>query len=247
MQQFFMADEVHVAVVLARLARHEELLSKSELFLKTTELLQPLGFTRIRCLALGSPTDEFQALYQLAYLKQIASKFAIDHVSLYDPVFSDNDRSLFESLHYAVEEPECSETPVVATTLYYMPHAPRDVTNKFVGEIEPQWILGNDLRVTVGTLSKVKFLDEYPILAHLVKKAELKDPLVVSDDGFVPVRRRRKNKLVYVEPELEYDFLLLFFSDVEIERIESADAPWKDSFSDLALNRIIHKSAKNDS
>lgn len=240
-------------VIRSRLSRHETTVAASSLFTQSLELLPALKFTKIRCLALGSPTDEFQALYQLAYLRQIAQHLSIEDISVWDPVFSENDRELFEVFNYKVEESECSDRSVVDTTLYYMPHAPRSFVDLFVGDIEPQWILGNDLTVTIGTLSKAKFLAQYPTLALLVKIAEdqamntkdcaTDEASAAKNEGdeFVVVRRKR-NRKAFVEPVLEYNFDLVYFNNVQIDRLLVVDdAPWKDSFSDMALNNIMRK------
>lgn len=141
-----------------------------------------------------------------------------------------------------------------------MPHAPRSVTNQLLLDEKPQWILGNDVRVTMGTLSKLKFLLEYSPLAklvHMAEKAEAdkkletnktgEDPSKTQDE-FTVVRRRKKRpgKTVYVEPELDYHLVEVYFDRITITRIESpSSAAWASSFSDLALNEI-HKSSDVD-
>lgn len=235
-----------------RLQRHEETISASGLFHASVSALENLPFSRIHCLALGSPTLEFQALFQLAYLTLLANKFGIaaDKIDLYDPVFDENDKHLLETvLRYRIADVLPGENS--KTTLYYMPHAPRSVTDMFIASIEPRWILGNDVTVTMGTLGKARFLAEYPTLATLVHLAETlsKEPEGQNEkpelDGFqVAGRRRRGNrKNVYVEPKCEYDLASMYFGRVTVERFVSpGNAPWKDSFSDLALNTIFTKS-----
>lgn len=244
-----------------RLQRHEETVSKSSLLELTVSTLENVSFSRIHCLALGSPTLEFQALYQLAYLRLLAEKFGVsaEKINVYDPVFDQNDLHLLESvLGYRVADVLSEED--TEATLYYMPHAPRSVTETFISRIKPRWILGNDVTVTMGTLGKARFLAEYPTLATLVHLAETEEKETEttqekvepkrateakeSSDGFQVAsgRRRGKRKNVYVEPKCDYDLALMYFARITVQRLPSSgNAPWKDSFSDLALNTIFAK------
>lgn len=246
------ADRSHA--LKEKLQKHETAIAASPFYTRTVSVLRPLNFTHIRCLALGSPTQEFQALYQLAYLKLLVVEFDIPeaHISLYDPAFSPADILFLTSeLQYLVESPE-QYTPsleIANKTLHYMPHAPRSLTELILCQQKPCWFLANDFSVTMGTLTKARFLEEYPTLATLVhlfeKKRKDSPELTDTSDGFAPVvlrrRRNRPRKNVYVEPELEYNHDT-YFCDVTIERLETDfDAVWKDSFSDLALNVIVPK------
>lgn len=271
-------------VVQKRLASHMEAISATEFFTCSVKLLRDVPFKRIRCLALGSPTQEFQALYQLAYLKLVAKEFSVDpsHVSLYDPVFSAEDIELLTELeHYVVTESdedndlepetegatkaegkEDQDGTIDAETLYYMPHAPRSVTNRMLETFKLRWILGNDVCVTMGSLGKVKFFNEYPTLAKAVHLAEKNHPQQdktqqnseqnndKSQEFTVVTRRRRgrPRKNQYVEPDIDYDLLEVYFDHVTVTRIPSpAAAPWNDSFSDLALNYIGSRARGDES
>lgn len=225
-------DEPLLAAVRARLEGHREAIAKTDFYTRSLELLEDVPFKSIRCLALGSPAHEFQALYQLAFLQLVASHFSIKKITVYDPIFSETDKVLFKVLNLDVDASEAADPH----TLYYMPHAPRSVTEKLILSVQPRWVLGNDFAVTMGTMTKAKFLAAYPHLAKLVHMAEPPQP---KSDGFSTVsRRRRPKKNVYVEPELDYDFPV-YFTGISIERIDSGhNERWKDSFSDMALNVI---------
>lgn len=220
----------------AKVTAHQKTVAASHVLSQTLSALPNAGLTTIRCLALGSPALEHQALYQLAFLVELASALKIPHKSiyLYDPCFTEVDQQLFLSLEMQVAETHTSDSE---GTLYYMPHAPRTVTESLITTHEPKWLLGNDLTVTMGTLSKTVFFTEFPALAHLV---HLTSDSPKAPDDFVPVqRRRRAKKLVYVEPQLDYDISKYYFDKVTVTRIASpGDAPWKAAFSDLALNVI---------
>ncbi|KAF3986912.1 hypothetical protein FT663_04679 [Candidozyma haemuli var. vulneris] len=243
-----MADPI--TSTLSRLQGRINTIKDSSILNETYNLLEPLSFKKIRCLALGSPTTEFQALYQLALLQSVAKKFKVSSISCYDPAFLPEDTQLLEKLEFTVDSEEISDPSSVAETLYYMPHAPRSFTETFIKDIQPKWILGNDLNVTAGTLTKAKFLEQLPTLAtiqYLIGDGEDVKP---KDDGFsvVSSRRKKKNsKLVYKEPVLEYPVGEMYFSKVEISRIKSdSNQPWKDSFSDMALNVIVAKNGKKE-
>lgn len=229
-------DRVVLENTRTKLQAHKDALATTTLWKETLRHLAEAEFATIRCLALGLPTLEFQALYQLAFLELLVEKYGVN-VSLYDPAFTDADSTLLAELGHTVT----AEFAPAGPTLYYMPHAPRSVTEALIRELEPTYILGNDITVTMGSLGKQKFLEQYPHLAKLVHMAEQKT-CVRADDGFQRVsRRRRRPKNVYVEPELDYDFAV-YFDDVRIVRIDAGSSDrWKDSFSDMALNVIVKR------
>lgn len=241
--------------VLSKLEDRVERLQKSTLTKHVLELLDPINFTHVRCLALGSPATEFQALYQLALLKIVVENCHIDpkNVSFYDPAFTDGDIDLLRSLNFTVNE--LYDPLPLHCILYYMPHAPRLLANVLIEQNCPQWILGNDLLVTPGALPRSKFLAQYPSLARAVKIAEdltknEKNEADKGDNGSFTVARRtrRPKKGVYVEPILDYDLDKAPFAKVTIARISSeVDASWGNSFSDLALNRLLPKHLADDS
>ncbi|PVH23217.1 hypothetical protein CXQ85_002946 [Candidozyma haemuli] len=192
---------------------------------------------------IGQSTADLNDFFQ-------TKKFKVSSISCYDPAFLPEDTQLLEKLEFTVDSEEISDPSSVAETLYYMPHAPRSFTETFIKDIQPKWILGNDLNVTAGTLTKAKFLEQLPTLAtiqYLIGDGEDVKP---KDDGFsvVSSRRKKKNsKLVYKEPVLEYPVGEMYFSKVEISRIKSdSNQPWKDSFSDMALNVIVAKNGKKE-
>lgn len=241
--------------VLSKLQDRVERLQKSSLAKHVLNLLKPIKFTHVRCLALGSPTTEFQALYQLALLKIVVENCHIDpeNVSCYDPAFTDGDNEILSSLNFTVNE-HYDPLPLHCI-LYYMPHAPRLLADVLMEQNCPQWILGNDLLVTPGSLPRSKFLAQYPSLARGVKiaedldKDEKRDANNDANSSFTVARRsRRPRKGVYVEPILDYDLDKAPFTKVTIARISSdVEASWGNSFSDLALNSLLLKPLADDS
>lgn len=226
-----------------RLQDRKTQLKDSVVFKKCLEFLKPHGFSRIRCLALGSPVNEFQALYQLAFLELLAEEHEIKLVSCYDPVFTEEDVSLLKELKFEVSEQEDASEG----TLYFMPHAPRTFMDEFIRDVKPNLILGNDITVTIGTLSSSAYLEQLPTLATLSHLAE--KPELANDDGFAPVtsKKKRNKKYVYEPPKLEYPVDLAYFDSIAIHRLpRENDPPYRDSFSDLALSVISSKNELPD-
>ncbi|KAF5392957.1 hypothetical protein D9757_001274 [Collybiopsis confluens] len=79
----------------------------------------------VRCLGLGSPESSDNARAQLAFLLRICKNFGIksSSIAVYDPVFTEKDKSLFQELGIRVlSETESDGDPVEAPTLFFMPH-----------------------------------------------------------------------------------------------------------------------------
>lgn len=90
----------------------------------------------IRCLALGSPTDSLNAMFQLALLNLIVDKLGIarERVTMWDPVFQSMDKDLFEKLGYCIKEEEDESLFEDSNNviLYYMIHSPPFLTEKIL-------------------------------------------------------------------------------------------------------------------
>lgn len=221
--------------LISRLVKlHSELL-ESTILNETLSLIKQYGFTRIRCLALGSPSESKNAMYQLAYLKEVVDVLAIDDVSLYDPVFNPVDKELFRTMNYAVEE---LYTPTdQLKTLYFLPHAPLELTEVLLNQDNPLFLLANDLVSHTDRLTKMKLHQTYKTISLLVHLQH--DVAVVSD--FIPVSKKKRNKkIVYQQPEIVYDLLESYFEKIKISRFQ-VDG-WDNSFSDLAFHVITRKS-----
>lgn len=226
-----------------KLLQYKECLQDSSFYKLIHGSLAHAPFKHVRCLALGSPTDEFQALYQLALLHLLIEDYKIspENVSFHDPAFTQDDVEYLSHAHGYLVEKSCDWDS--GATLYYMPHSPRSLTEEVMNDKNVCWILGNDLTVTMGTLSAVKFLQECPTLATAVHINEKDQPRKAPEDGFTPVikkkRKGRANKMVYVETELNYKEDSVYFEKVIITPLKCPkDSPWRLSFSDLAFNEL---------
>ncbi|KAF7338431.1 Translation machinery-associated protein 20 [Mycena venus] len=87
----------------------------------TVHDLPPL---QILCLGLGSPSSSPNSRAQLAFLLEICKATGIGHtkVSIYDPVFSEEDVALFEELGFWVLSENQSRHLLDAPTILWMPH-----------------------------------------------------------------------------------------------------------------------------
>lgn len=114
-------QEVQKSLVLSGALVEEKLGSEDGSSSQQITTSQSCLITGLRCLALGSPTESPIAMYQLALLQLILEllKLPAEAVSMYDPVFSDADLSLFGELGYRVSEtyPITSELDQISNQL----------------------------------------------------------------------------------------------------------------------------------
>lgn len=191
-------------------------------------------FTCIRCLALGSPTQSSDSRYQYALLLELIDWLGVTNVSIYDPVFTEDDKQLFGS--FSIEE--TFDLPQDQNVLFYIPHLPLEVMEQVVNNEQPVYFLGNDVIVHTDRLTKRKLAELYPSMAVMVQYSSNDSKL---DDGFTKVAKTRK---LYKEPEVTYNFDSVYFKKVEIVRHQNnfnKSDPWGNSFSDLALHRLVTK------
>ncbi|KAG5418656.1 hypothetical protein I9W82_004184 [Candida metapsilosis] len=211
-----------------KVEENRKVIQKSKFFNELKESID-VPFERIRCLALGSPSQSSDARYQYALLLELIDWLKISDVSIYDPVFTEEDKELLKE--YRVEEEY--NLPQDEHTLFYIPHLPLEVMETVVNTEKPVYFLGNDAIAHTDRLTKKKLAEMYPSMAIMVKLqgSEL-------DDGFTKVKSRKKFK----EPEIVYNFESVYFSKVEIVRYKhnfDKNDPWGNSFSDLALHKLV--------
>ena len=232
------------------ISKYREVIHNSKFFKEVKETV-PVenGYTKIRCLALGSPSESSDARYQYAFLLELMELLNITQVSLYDPVFTELDKQVFAS--YVVEE--FFEPKNDDNVLHYIPHAPLSVMEQILKNEKPTAFLGNDIIAHTDRLTKRKLADLYPSMAILVHYSKT-DPV---EDGFVKVlpksrnnqntqtnqnkRSSRNGRKSFKEPEIEYDLNSVYFDGVEIKRYKhnyvKGDV-WGNSFSDIAFHKI---------
>ncbi|KAK6458741.1 SRR1-domain-containing protein [Scheffersomyces xylosifermentans] len=251
-----------------KLDRFRSNIASSEFFAESKRIIQfpktvedtesdnSKGITTIRCLALGSPTESRNALYQLAYLMELAAYLLIDQVSIYDPVFNEKDVYLFEKhLSYVVE----AEKPTNfkdTETLYFLPHAPLELTDILIKEEKPLFLLSNDVVSHTDRYTKQKLFETFPVISYLVSLSQSpkypgSNDKVEDEEEFVvvqPKKNNRKNKNLFHEPVIDYSKLDCYFDQAQVMKFTSnfrKNDDWGNSFSDLAFHVLHQKSLKS--
>ncbi|KAJ7470593.1 SRR1-domain-containing protein [Mycena latifolia] len=116
-------------VTLAHQAREE--LAKDDWSSRCQQLLREhltahsLSPSQVLCLGLGSPSSSANSRAQLGFLLEICESIGIEHanVSVYDPVFSEEDGVLFQELRMRVlSENKEGSYPLDSATILWMPH-----------------------------------------------------------------------------------------------------------------------------
>ncbi|KAF7367232.1 Translation machinery-associated protein 20 [Mycena sanguinolenta] len=122
--------------LLTLVQRASEELAQNDWITRCQQLLQDhltpytMVFEQLLCLGLGSPSSSPNSRAQLAFLLEMCKSVPIKHenVSIYDPVFSEEDNALFEQLGFRVlsENKEGKHT-LDAPTILWMPHCDLDL------------------------------------------------------------------------------------------------------------------------
>ncbi|KAJ7040970.1 SRR1-domain-containing protein [Mycena alexandri] len=88
-----------------------------------------LSPSKILCLGLGSPSSSSNSRAQLGFLLEICKSTGIEHsnVSIYDPVFSQEDDVLFKQLGLCKLSENKANHSLEATTILWMPHCDLDL------------------------------------------------------------------------------------------------------------------------
>lgn len=95
--------------------------------------IDALAFTpcQVLCLGLGSPSTSVNARAQLAFILQLSQQSDIDpaNVLLYDPIFTEEDLSMFRTLELTVlnESSAKSAYEIRHPTIVFMPHCDRNL------------------------------------------------------------------------------------------------------------------------
>ena len=229
---------------------------------------------RIRCLALGEFYSDFPAKYQLALLLELLEFLESDRdqkilVSIYDPVFGKDEKTFIEKMgsNWSIDESITGDDNVhLMHTLFYLPHAPLDLTDTVLLREKPSLLLANNIIEHTSRYTKSELFQKYPALSRLINSLENTDSAnkgsvqnVISSTGtlgdtnsdgdnfttYTPKRRRRKNKskFLFQEPEIDYGSIDTWFRSCELlTTFENGallkDKPWANSFSDMSLHLI---------
>lgn len=254
---------------------YSDVIKNSEMFkhlcIKLDEIAHEIS--KIRCLAIGSFAQDFQARYQMAFLLNLVSYLNFSKaedsnhvsVSIYDPVFDERDLKYIADLgsQWTVDpitiDNKDTIDPPCKDILFFLPHAPLDLTQTVILQEQPLLLLANNLTQHTDRYTKSKLYDKYPIISKLVHILDNNDEQLTSKDkvedsnldGFTVIqkesrRRNRKNKSIkFTEPTINYDAIDSYFTNIKIRTTFDdgkllKDQPWINSFSDLALHEIYN-------
>ncbi|CAR26577.1 hypothetical protein ZYGR_0H03950 [Zygosaccharomyces rouxii] len=236
------------------LGEYRDEIKKSQMFKELCQSLEAYRqhIVRVRCLALGSFHEEFSAKWQLALLMELLDYLNASNplVSVYDPVFTEEDLKFVSQLErWSVDENLSAEwNEDSSRTLFFLPHAPLDLTELVLDKEQPKYWLANHFIAHTDRYTKVQLFEKYPLISKLINSLSAtgprRDQMASQDEftTFVP-RRKRKNRQAYQEPKLDYSRINSKFQKCELlQDFQQGDLlrnqPWVNSFSDLALHLI---------
>lgn len=245
-----------------KLRSFDELLEDARKLIRESEFLESLckslegqHVDRVRCLALGSFHQDSPARFQLALLLELLSSLNVTRCSLYDPAFDEEDLAYIKGQDYwsvDAESPFAGDKP--DSILFFLPHAPLDLTEKIISKESPRIWLANHLVQHTDRYTKTQLHDKYPLISKLVNYIDLKTLSKtktgneIDEEGFqqfTSSRKRnakaRKNK--FKQPSIDYKSVDSYFTDCSIindfrNGSLLTNKPWLNSFSDLTLHMI---------
>lgn len=242
------------------LQSYREVIHSSAMFDNLCDSLKEYNheITSVCCLAIGSFSDDFPAKYQLALLIEMIEYLEKDdkkiQVSIYDPVFTDEDKKYMSENYesWIIESEMDADKFKPESTLFFLPHAPLDLTEAVLKADKPTFLLANNIVQHTDRYTKTQLFEKYPILCKLVHFAEAEssstnETTPTLDDGFTTFvskkKRKQKSKYKFVEPTIDYDAIETSFKGCSfLTTFEKGtllkDKPWVNSFSDLALHYI---------
>lgn len=246
------ANDTNLNILKESLTPKLPILKESELYEEIKKSLQGVTFTKIRCLALGSPSQEQAALYQFALLQLIIEDFEIKNteVSLYDPVFNELDNLFITSFDYKVKEEYNLNGTDTEYILYFLPHAPLSLTNIVISKESPKLLLANNIVTHTDRLTKQELFNNYPLISKFVNitendnAEETKETASQENNEFQTVIPKKKNnrrqKGRFVEKKIDHSTVESYFDKIQLRSFKSyEEGPWMNAFTDIALHRVL--------
>lgn len=241
------------------LASCRHIVANSSMMLEICNKLRDKKFRMVRCLALGSFHESLAARYQLALLLEVLSQCCAPQsgapsVSIYDPAFTEDDLAYIAAQLAWTLDPELSFPAPDHEVLFFLPHAPIEITDAFFGREKPEWYLANSIVAHTERQPRAKLDAQYPILGAL---SRLLEPTQKVSDGFSTVpsakkpRRHRKRTAPRAPPHSPaapppappappaFQGQCTLLTDFDNGALLSPkNHPWQHAFSDLCLYRL---------
>lgn len=229
------------------LSEARNIVRESGMFKSLCESIQEYELTCIRCLALGSFHEDVPARFQLALLLELCEQIKQGRCSLYDPVFSNKDVEYINSLpNWSVDEVSPFSGEETDKVLFFLPHAPLDLTETVISAESPRIWLANNLVQHTDRYTKIELYRKYPKiskLVHYIGRTTVIDEM--DSGGFQPFssKKRKSGRNKYKEPVIDYTTIYSYFADcLIVNDFEGGsllqNQPWLNSFSDLTLHFI---------
>ncbi|SCW01842.1 LAFE_0E08460g1_1 [Lachancea fermentati] len=218
---------------------------------------------KVRCLAIGSFHEDQPALYQFALLLEICEIISEQdperpiQVSIYDPVFTDEDKEFIGKMghHWSIDESSPWKASQASEVFFFLPHAPLDLTEHILSSEEPRLLLANHVVQHTDRYTKSRLFNTYPLMSKLLNSLSVQEDANDSsinnfgndeDASFTPFvsrKNRRKSKIKYQEPTIDYDSVRSYFTKCTIvSDFQNGsllrDMVWLNAFSDLSLHVI---------
>lgn len=122
-----------------------------------------LASPHVLCLGLGSPSISANARVQLGFLLEICDHLKINraNVSVYDPVFTPEDMSLFEELKIQLlAENKNGGYSIIRPTICFMPHCDIDMYENL---LQANWSKQNLSNIVLVANRLADYLDSNPL------------------------------------------------------------------------------------
>lgn len=95
----------------------------------------PKTYENILCLGLGRITSCHIALHQLSLLLELKTALRSTSITVFDPVFSNQEKKVLESLDCVIPKENLEGKHLIdQATLAYFPHCPHELTDGFLSE-----------------------------------------------------------------------------------------------------------------
>ncbi|KAH8107196.1 SRR1-domain-containing protein [Cristinia sonorae] len=146
----------------------------SDLLLEPSQLLWA-NSPEVLCLGLGSPSSSRDARAQLVFLLEICDRISLDpsKVSVYDPVFSEEDEQLLESVSIRRLTENRAPYPLPNPTIVFMPHCDLHLYENLIHEnwttdrMSRLLLIANRLSEYVDSIPSQKLAADFPCISRL--------------------------------------------------------------------------------
>lgn len=166
--QYFSIEDILIltcfSIFFSRLQNIREEIKISEFYQRLLASLEHCcslkSTLQVICLGIGRIGDCLIAKHQIALIQLIAEHFHIASLSFYDPVLTEQEKSILEHYKYTVlTENKEGKYLTDQPTLFYLPHCPKQLTNNLLWT---NWNPANLQNLTLISNSFKTIIEETP-------------------------------------------------------------------------------------